>query len=161
MPSFDVVSKVQWHEVENALSQAQKEVTQRFDFKDTGTEIERKDKDIIVKSSTEDRAQAAIQVIQDKMVKRKVSLKYLTIGEPQATSKGGSRITITIQEGIESEKAKTLVADIKTSKMKVQASIQGDQLRVTGKNRDDLQACIKFLKDKDYDIELQFNNFRE
>ncbi|MFO0659843.1 MAG: YajQ family cyclic di-GMP-binding protein [Polyangiaceae bacterium] len=161
MPSFDVVSKVPWHEVENALTQAQKEIAQRFDFKDTNTELERSEKDIIVRSSTEDRAKAALTVLQEKMIKRKVSTKFLDVGKVEPTAKGGAKITIAVKEGIEAEKAKAIVGKIKDLKLKVQAAIQGDQLRVTGKNKDDLQGCIKILRDEDFGIELQFNNFRD
>jgi uncharacterized protein YajQ (UPF0234 family) len=161
MPSFDVVSKVEWHEVENALGQAQKEIAQRFDFRGTDSEIERNKQELIIRSSTEDRAKAALQVLQEKMVKRKVSVRYLDVGKPEPTSKGGSKITIKVKEGVESEKAKAIVAAIKESKIKVQGAIQGDQVRVTGKNRDDLQACIQLLRSKDFGIELQFNNFRD
>jgi uncharacterized protein YajQ (UPF0234 family) len=161
MPSFDVVSKVEWHEVENALGQAQKEIGQRFDFRGTGTEVEKNKEELVIRSSTEDRAKAALQVLQEKMVKRKVSVRFLDVGKPEPTSKGGAKITIKVKEGVETEKAKAIVAAIKGSKMKVQGSIQGDQVRVTGKNRDDLQACIQFLRSEDFGIELQFNNFRD
>ena len=161
MPSFDIVSKVTWHEVENALQQAEKEVATRFDFRDTQTEIEKKDAEITIRSSTEDRARAAVQVLQEKLAKRKVSTKFFELGKPEATAKGGSKIVIKVKEGIETDKARLIVAAVKESKLKVQAAIQGDQLRVTGKNRDDLQACIKMLRDKDFGIELTYNNFRE
>jgi uncharacterized protein YajQ (UPF0234 family) len=161
MPSFDVVSKVEWHEVENALNQTQKEVAQRFDFRGTDTEVERNKEELVICSSTEDRAKAALQVLQEKIVKRKVSVKFLDVGKPEPTSKGGAKITIKVKEGVESEKAKAIVAAIKESKIKVQGSIQGDQVRVTGKNKDDLQACIQLLRSKDFGIELQFTNFRD
>ena len=161
MPSFDVVSKVEWHEVENALVQAQKEIGQRFDFRNTGTEVERNKEELVIRSSTEDRAKAALQVLQEKMVRRKVSVRYLDVGKIEPTSKGGAKITIKVKEGVETEKAKAIVATIKESKIKVQGSIQGDQVRVSGKNRDDLQACIQMLRAEDFGIELQFNNFRD
>jgi cyclic-di-GMP-binding protein len=161
MPSFDVVSKVQWHEVDNALQQAQKEIAQRFDFKDTDTEVEKKESEITVKSLTEDRARAGLVVLQGGLIKRKVSMKALDIAKPVPTSKGGSRIVIKVQEGIEGEKAKAVVAAIKEAKLKVQAAIQAEQVRVTGKNRDDLQGAIALLKGKDFGIDLQFINFRE
>ncbi|MCC6647740.1 MAG: YajQ family cyclic di-GMP-binding protein [Polyangiaceae bacterium] len=161
MPSFDVVSKVENHEVENALQQAQKEVAQRFDFRDTDTSLERKDAEIVVQSSTEDRARAALTVLQEKLAKRKVSLKFFDVGKPEPTSKGGARITLKIKNGVEGDKAKEIVASIKASKIKVQGSIQADQVRVTGKNRDDLQACIRHLRDADFGIVLGFTNFRE
>jgi cyclic-di-GMP-binding protein len=161
MPSFDVVSKVQWNEVENALNQSQKEIGQRYDFKDTGTELERSEEAITVSSSSEERAKAALTVLQEKLVKRKVSLKHLDPQKPEKTGKGGSKIVVKIKEGIETEHAKAIVQHLKDSKMKVQASIQEAQVRVTGKNRDDLQAAIQLVKQVDLPIELQFINFRE
>lgn len=161
MPSFDVVSKVAWHEIENALNQAQKELSQRFDFKDTSTTVERTKEGLLVQSSSDDRVKAAKLVLQEKLIKRKVSLKYFTFGDPTPTSKGGAKVLVTVQEGIEAEPARKLVAALKESKIKVQAAIQDAQLRVTGKNRDDLQKAIQLLRDEDFGIELQFTNFRE
>jgi cyclic-di-GMP-binding protein len=161
MPSFDVVSKVEWHEVDNALTQAQKEIVQRFDFRGTDTELEKSEQDLVIRSSTEDRAKAALLVFQEKLAKRKVSLRFLDVSKPTPTGRGGSKITIKVKEGVEAEKAKAIVAAIKEAKLKVQGSIQAAQVRVTGKNRDDLQACIQMLRGQDFGIELQFNNFRE
>lgn len=161
MPSFDVVSKVQWHEVENAVNQAEKEVGQRFDFKDTGTEVEKTGSDIVVRSSSEERAKAALSVVQEKLVKRKVSLKYFETGKPEPTSKGGAKITVKVKEGIETDKARVIVQSVKDAKLKVQAAIQGDQLRVTGKSRDELQTAIQHLKAQDFGLELQYINFRD
>ena len=161
MPSFDVVSKVAWHEVDNALLQAQKELAQRFDFKDTATEIEKSELELVIRSSTEDRAKAALTVLQEKLVKRKVSMKFLDIAKPVPTSKGGSRITIKLKEGLDADKGRAVVAAIKEAKLKAQAAIQAGQVRVTGKNKDDLQACIALLRSKDFGIEFQFVNFRD
>jgi cyclic-di-GMP-binding protein len=161
MPSFDIVSKVQWNEVDNALNQSQKEIGQRFDFKDTGTELEKLTDGITVRANSEERAKAALQVLQEKLVKRKVSLKHLDPQKPEKTSKGGARIMVNIKEGIETEKAKELVKIIKDAKLKVQASIQDAQVRVTGKNKDDLQVAIRAIREKDLGIELQFINFRD
>jgi hypothetical protein len=161
MPSFDVVSKVQRNEVDNAYNQAEREIAQRFDFKDTGTELEKTAEAITIHSGSEDRAKAALVSLQDKLVKRKVSLRYLDVGKPERTSKGGARIVLKIKEGIETEKAKAIAAAIKESKIKVQASIQENQVRVTGKNRDDLQAAIQLLRGHDFGIELQFVNMRD
>lgn len=161
MPSFDIVSKVQWHEVDNALQQAQKEIAQRFDFRDTGTEIEKNEAGINVRSSSDDRAKAAITVLHEKLVKRKVSLKYLDQQDPEKTSKGGSRILVKVKEGIESEHARKIVSAIKDAKLKVQASIQEAQVRVTGKNKDDLQKAIQLVRGLGLEIELQFINFRD
>jgi cyclic-di-GMP-binding protein len=161
MPSFDVVSKLQWHEVENALGQAQKEILQRFDFKDTGTEVERTKEAIVLTSSSEDRAKAAWEVLQEKLIRRKVSLRFFEASKPMPTGKGGGRIEVKPKEGIEADVAKKIILEIKASKLKVQASIQEAQLRVTGKNRDDLQKTIALIRGNDFGIELQYINFRE
>jgi uncharacterized protein YajQ (UPF0234 family) len=161
MPSFDIVSKVPWHEVDNAINQAQKEIAQRFDFKDTGTEIEKTKEGLVVRSSSEDRAKAALTVLQEKLVKRKVSLKFLDVQDPQPTGKGGSRILAKVKEGIEGEPAKKIVAAIKESKLKVQSSIQDAQVRVTGKSKDELQKAIALVRGMDLPIEVSFVNFRD
>jgi len=161
MPSFDIVSKVQWSEVDNALHQAEKEISQRFDFKDTETSLEKNAEGIVIRSGSEERAKAALGVLQEKLVKRKVSLRFTDPGKPEPTGKGGARIVVKIKEGIEAEKARTLVQAIKDSKLKVQASIQEGQVRVTGKNKDDLQSAIQIARERDLGIELQFVNFRD
>ncbi len=161
MPSFDVVSKVQWNEVDNALMQAQKEVAQRFDFKDTETELEKNEDGLSIHSSSEDRAKAAVVVLHEKLIKRKVSLKSLDQQKPEKTGKGGSRILIKIKEGIEADPGRKINAAIKDSKLKVQSSIQEQQVRVTGKNRDDLQKAMQLIRALDLGLELQFVNFRE
>jgi len=161
MPSFDIVSKVQWNEVDNALNQASKEIGQRFDFKDTDTVIERTPDGITVRSASEERVKAATQVLHEKLIKRKVSLKHLDPQKPEATGKGGSKTLIKVKEGILAEPAKKIVQRIKDEKLKVQAAIQDGQVRVTGKNRDDLQAAIQLVRTIDLDIELQFINFRD
>ena len=160
MPSFDVVSKVQWHEIDNALQQAQKEVAQRFDFKDTSTELEKTTDGLLVRSGSEDRAKAALLVLHEKLVKRKVSLKALESGEPEKLGKG-FRLLTKVKEGIDAEPAKKLVLAIKDAKLKVQAAIQDQQLRVTGKNKDDLQKAMTLLRGGDFGLDLQFVNFRE
>ena len=160
MPSFDIVSKVPWNEVDNALQQAQKEIAQRFDFRDTQTELEKSAEGLVVRSSTEDRAKAAHKVLEEKLVKRKVSLKFLDAGEPEQSGKV-SRITIKVKEGIESDPARKIIRAIKEAEMKVQSSIQDAQVRVTGKNRDDLQKVIQMVRGLDLGIELQFVNFRD
>ncbi len=161
MPSFDIVSKVQWNEVDNALNQASKEIGQRFDFKDTGTELERTPDGIVVRSESDDRVKAAIQVLHEKLVKRKVSLRFLDQQKPEKTGKGGSKVLIKVKEGIEAEPAKKIVLAIKNEKIKVTAAIQEAQVRVTGKNRDDLQLTMQLVRGMDLGIELQFINFRE
>jgi uncharacterized protein YajQ (UPF0234 family) len=158
MPSFDIVSKVQWNEVDNAYNQAQREIAQRFDFKDTETILEKSADAITIRSSSEDRAKAALVVLQDKLVKRKVSLRFTEPGKPEPTGKGGARIAVKIKEGIDIEKARAIVQLIKEAKLKVQASIQENQVRVAGKNRDDLQGAIHAVKGRDLGVELQFVN---
>jgi uncharacterized protein YajQ (UPF0234 family) len=160
MPSFDIVSKVQWNEVDNAYNQAIKEIAQRFDFKDTETALEKSTEAITIRSSSEERAKAALTVLQDKLVKRKVSLRFTDPGKPEPTGKG-ARIVVKIKEGIEVEKARTLVQMIKDAKLKVQASIQEGQVRVSGKNKDDLQGVIRLVRAQDLGIELQFVNMRD
>ncbi len=161
MPSFDIVSKVQMHEVDNAFNQAQKEIAQRFDFKDTDSAIEKSPDAITIHSASENRATAALAVVQEKLAKRKVSLRFFDVGKPEPTSKGGSRIVAKIKDGIETEKAKAIVALLKEAKLKVQSSIQESQVRVTGKNKDDLQAAIQAVRAHDFGLELQFVNFRD
>ncbi|MBI2388898.1 MAG: YajQ family cyclic di-GMP-binding protein [Deltaproteobacteria bacterium] len=162
MPSFDVVSKVQWNEIDNALGQAQKELAQRFDFQGTDARVEKQlPEGLLVTASTEDRVRAAIKVLEDKLVKRKVSLKHIEVGDPSSGPKGSSKVLVKVKEGIETEKAREIVKLLKESKLKVQAAIQEQQVRVTGKNKDDLQATIKLLRGQDLGIELQFVNFRD
>ncbi len=160
MPSFDIVSKVQRNEVDNALQQAQKEVAQRFDFKDTETSFESTTEAITVRSSSEERGKAAISVLQEKLVKRKVSLRFTETGKPETSGKT-TRIVMKIKEGISVEVGRKLVQIVKDSKLKVQASIQDSQVRVTGKNKDDLQAVMQTVRAQDLGIELQFVNFRD
>jgi uncharacterized protein YajQ (UPF0234 family) len=161
MPSFDIVSKVQRNEVDNAYNQAEKEIAQRFDFKDTETALEKSDDAITIRSGSEERAKAALNVLQDKLVKRKVSLRFTEPGKPEPTGKGGARIVVKIKEGIEVEKARTIVQMIKDSKLKVQASIQEAQVRVSGKNKDDLQNVIRLVRSNDLGVELQIINMRD
>ena len=160
MPSFDIVSKVQMNEVDNALGQAQKEIAQRYDFKDTDTEVEKNAEGISIRSSSEDRAKAALGVVQEKMIKRKVSLKFLDVGDPKSSGKD-TKILVKIKEGIEAEPARKVVGAIKDSKLKVQASIQDAQVRVSGKNKDDLQKVMALVRGLDLPIELAFMNFRD
>ncbi len=161
MPSFDIVSKVPRAEVDNAYNQAEREIAQRFDFKDTDTELEKAADALTIRSGSEDRARAALNVLQDKLVKRKVSLRFTDPQKPEKTSRGGARIVIKLREGIETEKAKAIVQLVKDQKLKVQASIQEAQVRVTGKNKDDLQTAISAIRAHDFGIELQFVNMRD
>jgi uncharacterized protein YajQ (UPF0234 family) len=161
MPSFDVVSKLARHEVENALMQAQKEIGTRYDFRDTGTSLEDTKEGIVLRSDAEARLEAAYGVLQEKMVKRKVSLLSLDAQKIEPAGGKSFRQLIKLKEGVEIEQAKEIVKALKDAKLKVQGAIQGDLVRVSGKKRDDLQAAIAFLKGKDFGLPLQFVNFRE
>ncbi|MCI5072801.1 YajQ family cyclic di-GMP-binding protein [bacterium] len=161
MPSFDIVNEIDFSEIDNALNQANRELTQRFDFKGSNTSIERKDKEIMVNSADDYKVQAAVDVLQAKLAKRSVSLKSLELGRVEPAGGGRAKQNIKVVEGIDKEKAKELVKKIKDSKLKVQASIQGEAVRVTGKKRDDLQDVIALLKGLDFSLPLQFNNFRD
>jgi len=161
MPSFDVVSKVDLMELDNAINVAQKELAQRYDFRGTNTTLERKPEGILLATADEPHATSAVTVLRERMAKRSVSQRCLDVGDPEPASGRSVRVLIKIKQGIEIETAKKMVKAIKDSKMKVQASIQGDELRVTGKNKDDLQTAIAFLRRQDYGIDLQFINFRD
>ncbi|CAN5484625.1 YajQ family cyclic di-GMP-binding protein [soil metagenome] len=160
-PSFDVVSKIDRQEADNALNQAAKELSQRFDFRGTNSSIDWSGElGIVIKSDTEERASAALEVFKEKLIKRSISLKSLDAGEPKSSGKQYV-ITGSLKQGIESDVAKKISKEIRDSGPKgVQAQIQGDQLRVTGKKRDDLQAVIALLKAGDFGVALQFDNYR-
>lgn len=158
--SFDVVSKVDRQEVDNALNQAAKEVSQRYDFKGTDASIAWSGESIIMRANSEDRVKAVLDVFQTKLIKRGVSLKALDAGDPKASGKE-YRIDADLKEGLSQENAKKLGKIIRDEGLKgVKAQITGDELRVTSKSRDDLQAVIALLKDADLDIALQFVNYR-
>jgi uncharacterized protein YajQ (UPF0234 family) len=162
MPSFDVVSEVDMQEVRNAVDQAAREVATRFDFKDTGSSIELSGDELRLASATEDRLRAVVQVLEEKLVKRAVSLKALDRGKVEEATKGTVRQTIKLQAGISSDNARKINKWIKDAGVKgIQSQTQGEQVRVTGKKRDDLQAIIAGLKAEDFGIPLQFNNFRD
>ncbi|GGJ98414.1 UPF0234 protein [Pilimelia anulata] len=160
-PSFDIVSKVDRQEIDNALRQAEKELSTRFDFRGTGTEIAWSGEEAVtLTAETEDRVRAALEVFKEKLIKRNISLKALDAGEPRTSGKS-TKIDCKIVQGIDQEKAKVISKKIRDEGPKgVQAQIQGDQLRVTGKKKDDLQAVITLLKSADIDIALQFTNYR-
>jgi uncharacterized protein YajQ (UPF0234 family) len=160
-PSFDIVSKVDRQELDNALNQAAKELSTRFDFRGTGAQITPAGENAVtIQAETEDRARAALEVFKDKLVKRNISLKSLDAGEPKASGKV-HRIDCKIIQGIDSDKAKVISKKIRDEGPKgVQAQIQGDQLRVSGKKRDDLQSVIALLKQADFGVALQFTNYR-
>ncbi len=162
MPSFDVVSEIDMQEVRNAVDQASREIANRYDFKNTGSSIELGDDAITMASASEDRLTALRQVLEEKLVKRKVSLKALSYGDMQEASGATIRQVAGLQAGISSDKAKELNKFIKGLGIKgVQSQTQGEQLRVNSKKRDDLQAVIASLKEGDFDVPLQFNNFRD
>jgi hypothetical protein len=162
MPSFDVVSKLDWAEFGNALLQAQKEIGQRFDFRNTQTSIEKNEEGVVILANAVDRAKAALEVFEEKLIKRKVSLKHLDRQEPGKGPKGSIRLLVKLKEGIETEKAKEIVKLVKDSKLKVQASIQEDTVRVSGKKRDDLQEVMRLLRiAESLELDLQFTNFRD
>ena len=162
MPSFDVVSELDMQEVRNAVDQAQREVATRFDFKNTGTSIELTPKTIDLETESEPRLEALHQVLEEKLVRRKVSLKALEYGKVEEASKGAVRQTVALNVGISSDKAREIGKFVKELGLKgVQHQVQGDQLRVTGKKRDDLQAAIAAMRDHDFGVPLQFTNFRD
>ena len=161
MPSFDVVSVVNMQEVDNAVNQTLKEIAQRYDFKGSKSEVTLEKDTIKVLADDDFRLKAIIDILQSKFIKRGISVKALQYGKAEPASGGMVRQIITIQQGISKEKGKELNAIIKETKLKVQSQIQEDQLRVTGKNIDDLQEIIGLLKGKDLGVELQFVNFRQ
>jgi uncharacterized protein YajQ (UPF0234 family) len=158
--TFDIVSKVDLQEVSNAIQQALKEVTTRFDLKDSKSTIVLEKDGIVVHSADEYKLKAVNEILGQKLVKRGVSLKGLTYGAVEPAAGSSAKQKITLQQGIPIEKAKEIVALIKNSKKKVQASIQGDLVRVSGKDRDSLQEVIAMLRAKDFGIDMQFTNYR-
>ena len=160
--SFDVVSKIEIPEVINAIQQAMKEIVQRYDLKDSHSSIELKEKEnkIVLASKDEFKLKAVIDILQSKLVKRNVPLKGLTYGDVIPAAGSTVRQEITLQQGIAIEKAREIVKKVKDSKLKVQASIQGDFVRVSGKDRDTLQSAIALLRGSDFAIDMQFINFR-
>jgi uncharacterized protein YajQ (UPF0234 family) len=161
MPSFDVVSKVQMHEVDNAVLQASKEISTRYDFRDTQTSVERGDEGIVLRSTSEGRLEAALNVLQEKLVRRKVSLKAIDAQQPEPAGGSAFRQLVKLNQGISTEKAKELVKFLKGSGLKVQAAIQADQVRVSGQKKDTLQQAIAAIRKQDFGLELQFENYRD
>jgi uncharacterized protein YajQ (UPF0234 family) len=160
--SFDVVSKVDMQEVKNAIAQAVKEIQQRFDFKGTKTELTLKEKEseLVVLSDDEYKLKSVVDILRAKLIKRNVSVKAFAFGAVEPALGGTVRQVAKIQNGLTAEKAKEIAKEIKDGKFKAQAQIQGDQVRVQGKSRDELQAVIAFLKGKDFGIDLQYVNYR-
>ena len=148
------------NEVANALDQARREVTTRFDFKNTGTSIVQDDTTIEIRSSTEDRLKAAVDVLKEKLVRREVPLKAVHEGPIQPAAKGTSRQNLNVNKGISDDKAREITKFVRGLGLKVQTQVQGDQVRVSAKKKDDLQAAIKAVKEHDFGIALQFTNYR-
>jgi len=161
MPSFDIVSQVDMQEVRNAVDQAARELVNRYDFKGTGTTVELTDDGVSVESSTEERLKAAIDVFKEKIVRRKVSLKSLSGGEPKEVGGGRFRSVFTLDQGIDADGAKEIAKMVRDLQVKVQAQINGDVVRVSGKKRDDLQSVIAEVKALDFRLPLQFVNYRD
>jgi hypothetical protein len=160
--SFDIVSKIEMPEVHNALQQALKEIHQRYDLKNShsGIEFNEKDGKLVLTSQDEFKLKAVVDILESKLVKRKVPLKGLSYGEIVPAAGSTVRQEVTLQQGIATEKAREIVKKVKDGKLKVQASIQGDFVRVSGRDRDVLQAAIKLLRETDFGIDMQFTNYR-
>jgi uncharacterized protein YajQ (UPF0234 family) len=160
MPSFDVVSEFDAHEASNAIDQANREVTNRFDFKGTGSKYELEEQVITLTSETDFQLQQMMDILRQKLAKRKIDIRCMKEEEPELTG-SVARQKVILRQGIDTPLARDLVKKIKISKIKVQSAIQGEKLRVSGKKRDDLQAVIALLKDVDTDLPLQYENFRD
>jgi cyclic-di-GMP-binding protein len=159
--SFDIEAGVDLQEVDNAVNQASREVATRFDFKDTGTSIAWEGEQTVrIQANTEDRAKAALEVLRDKLVKRKVSLKAIEPGEVRPSAGGTARIDVALRTEMPADLAKQIVKQIKQTKLKVTPTNMGDRIRVAGKKRDDLQEIIAMVKAQDYDAPLQFTNYK-
>jgi cyclic-di-GMP-binding protein len=158
--SFDVVSKTDMQEVTNAIQQAQKEIGQRFDFKGSKSSIELTEEEIVLVSDDEGKLRSVVDILENRLIKRGVALKALDFGKIEPAAGSTVRQKVKIVQGIEVEKAKAIVKTLKDAKLKVQASIQSDQVRVVGRSKDDLQRAINLVKGTDYGIPLQFTNYR-
>lgn len=161
MPSFDIVFKVDMQEVDNAVNQTRKEISQRYDFKGTHNEIDLEKDSILILGASDYKLDAVVDILRGKLAKRSVSPTCLDFGKKEPASQGAVRQRISLLQGIDKERGKEIVKAIKDSKLKVQASIQGDSVRVSGKKRDDLQSAIALLKEQDFDLPLQYVNFRD
>jgi uncharacterized protein YajQ (UPF0234 family) len=160
MPSFDIVSEIDLHEVTNAVDQTNREVSTRFDFKGTDSKVELADAIATMHSESEFQLDQVLQILHAKLVKRKVDIGCLETADPQGSGKSFKQL-ITFRQGIETDLARKIVKTIKEKKLKVQVAIQGEQVRVTGKKRDDLQSVITMLKQEDFGLPLQYINFRD
>jgi uncharacterized protein YajQ (UPF0234 family) len=161
MPSFDIVSELNMQEVDNAVNQTQKEILTRYDFKGAKAQLTLEKDGLHLTAIDEHKMKTLIDVLQSKMIKRGVSLKSLDTGKIEPALGGTVKCLVKLLNGIETEKARELVKIVKGMNLKVQAAIEGEKLRVSGKNRDDLQAVIRTLRGTDFPVELQFNNFRD
>ncbi|MFH1017383.1 MAG: YajQ family cyclic di-GMP-binding protein [Pseudomonadota bacterium] len=161
MPSFDIVSKLDLAEVDNAIHQAYQEISQRYDFKDTASSVARAEKVVTLESADEYKVKAAYEVLQGKLVRRSVSLKAVKAHDVEPAAKGRARMVLDLIDGIEIEKARELVKKIKAMNLKVQASIQEEQVRVSAKKKDDLQKVIGVIRALDFPVPLQIANFRD
>ncbi|MGB8957285.1 MAG: YajQ family cyclic di-GMP-binding protein [Tumebacillaceae bacterium] len=159
-PSFDIVSELDMQELDNAVNQAVKELTSRFDFKGSKSSIERKEAEISLASDSEGKLKSVVDILESKLIKRGLSIKALEYGKIEPASGGTVRQQVKVKQGIDQDNAKKIVKLIKDSKIKVQVAVQGDQVRVTGKSRDDLQAVIALLRGADLPVDLQFTNYR-
>jgi cyclic-di-GMP-binding protein len=158
--SFDIVSNIDMQEMDNAVNQAIKEMTGRFDFKNSKSSIELGEKELTLASDDDFKLKSVVDILESKMIKRGISIKSLDFGKVEPASGGTVRQVVKLKQGIDQDNAKKIVKLIKDSKIKVQASVQGDSVRVSGKNRDDLQAVIQLLRNADLSLDLQFNNYR-
>ena len=158
--SFDVVSSVDLQEVRNAIAQAMKEIGTRFDLKNSGSSVELQGEELVLTSSDDYKLKAVRDVLEGRLVKRGVPLKALSFGAVENALGGTARQRVSLQKGIPTDKAREIVKLVKGTKLKLQAAIQGDQVRISGKNKDDLQAAIRLLKDTDLGIDMQFTNYR-
>jgi uncharacterized protein YajQ (UPF0234 family) len=158
--SFDIVSNIDMQEMDNAVNQAIKEMTGRFDFKNSKSSIELGEKEITLASDDEFKLKSVVDILESKMIKRGISIKSLDFGKIEPASGGTVRQAVKLKQGIDQDNAKKIVKLIKDSKIKVQASVQGDSVRVSGKSRDDLQAVIALLRGADLSLDLQFTNYR-
>jgi len=160
MPTFDIVSEFDLHEVSNAVDQANREVNTRFDFKGSDSRFELEENRITLRSQSDFQLQQMRDILQNKLIKRGIDIACLQIDEPQTTGREAHQL-ITLRQGLETALAKKIVKQIKDSKLKVQAAIQGDKIRVSGKKRDDLQSVMALLREADFDMPLQYDNFRD
>ncbi len=160
MPSFDAVSELNLHEVTNALDQANRELAQRFDFKDTGAQFELKDFTVTLKAQVDFQLKQMLEILKLRLSKRGIDLVCLDVKEP-TTTLASAQQEVVLRQGIDQETGKKISRLVKDSKLKVQASLQGDKVRITGKQRDDLQAAMALLRGAKLEVALQFNNFRD